>query len=113
MTLHLGQCRHSAELDAPGGLTNPVKLGDPGEVDYGRRLFPSILEPSQAVVSTRDGPALFSEAIQQIEGVVHVRRLVQFEVRHHVIQHAGPSFNVRALVSGLSLMSVSLLRVNM
>ena len=46
MALDLGEGRHGSELDAFGRLTDPMKLGDPSEVDHGRRLFPPILEPA-------------------------------------------------------------------
>ena len=56
-----------------------------------------------------DGPAILPEPIQEIECIVHIGGLEQLEMRHHVIQHAWVSFNVRAPVSGFSLMGLLLI----
>ena len=87
MAHDFGERRHRADLHAAVQLLDAAQVGDLAEVDDYLGLLEAILQPVHAVETAGQHHGVGAVLLQQLQRIVHARRLVELECRNDVANH--------------------------
>jgi hypothetical protein len=87
MAHHLGERRHRADLHAAVQLVDAAQVGDLAEVDDHLGPLEAILQPVHAVETAGQDQGVGAVPLEQLQRIVHARRLVELECRNDVANH--------------------------